>query len=80
MELASFQHNDSSLVLHMAFVNAEDVAEDVSEDHEEVISTIYNRPVPQQSPESNGEPFATYFDEKIPIPEDEKVSVAGPQT
>uniref|UniRef100_A0A8C3HYX8 Solute carrier family 11 member 2 n=1 Tax=Chrysemys picta bellii TaxID=8478 RepID=A0A8C3HYX8_CHRPI len=48
--------------------------EDVSEDHEEVISTVYSSPVPQESPESNDEPFTTYFDEKIPIPEDEKHS------
>ncbi|XP_050781248.1 natural resistance-associated macrophage protein 2 isoform X1 [Gopherus flavomarginatus] len=48
--------------------------EDVAEDHEEVISTIYGSPVPQQSLESNDEPFTTYFDEKIPIPEDEKHS------
>nr|XP_042701901.1 natural resistance-associated macrophage protein 2-like isoform X2 [Chrysemys picta bellii]XP_042701904.1 natural resistance-associated macrophage protein 2-like isoform X2 [Chrysemys picta bellii] len=47
---------------------------DVSEDHEEVISTVYSSPVPQESPESNDEPFTTYFDEKIPIPEDEKHS------
>uniref|UniRef100_A0A8C3HYW7 Solute carrier family 11 member 2 n=1 Tax=Chrysemys picta bellii TaxID=8478 RepID=A0A8C3HYW7_CHRPI len=52
------------------FVNPEDV----SEDHEEVISTVYSSPVPQESPESNDEPFTTYFDEKIPIPEDEKHS------
>ncbi|XP_044850960.1 natural resistance-associated macrophage protein 2 isoform X1 [Mauremys mutica] len=46
--------------------------EDVAEDHEEVVSTVYSSPVPQQSLESNDEPFTTYFDEKIPIPEDEK--------
>ncbi|XP_039370211.1 natural resistance-associated macrophage protein 2 isoform X4 [Mauremys reevesii] len=45
---------------------------DVAEDHEEVVSTVYSSPVPQQSLESNDEPFTTYFDEKIPIPEDEK--------
>lgn len=56
------------------FVNPENL----SEDHEEVVSTVYSSSVPQQSPESNDEPFTTYFDEKVPIPEDETVSVAGP--
>uniref|UniRef100_A0A8C8SG16 Solute carrier family 11 member 2 n=1 Tax=Pelusios castaneus TaxID=367368 RepID=A0A8C8SG16_9SAUR len=45
--------------------------ENLPEDHGEVISTVYTSTVPQQSPESNEEPFTTYFDEKIPIPEDE---------
>lgn len=53
-------------------------AEDVSGDSGGlggVVSTISSSRSPLQPPEADeGEPFTTYFDSKIPIPEDETVS------
>uniref|UniRef100_A0A8B9Z4A8 Solute carrier family 11 member 2 n=1 Tax=Buteo japonicus TaxID=224669 RepID=A0A8B9Z4A8_9AVES len=43
-----------------------------SDDHGEVVSTISSSRNPLQPPDtSSEEPFTTYFDNKIPIPEDE---------
>lgn len=53
-------------------------AEDASGEHGEVVSTISSSRNPLQPPDtSSEEPFTTYFDNKIPIPEDETVSAAG---
>lgn len=43
----------------------------------ETVSTVYNSTAPPQVSDSADE-FTTYFDQKIPIPEDEKVSTTGP--
>lgn len=44
-----------------------------------VVSTISSSRSPLQPPEADeGEPFTTYFDSKIPIPEDETVSGETP--
>lgn len=49
--------------------------EDASGEHGEVVSTISSSMNPLQPPDaSSSEPFTTYFDSKIPIPEDETVS------
>ncbi|XP_075301863.1 natural resistance-associated macrophage protein 2 isoform X3 [Opisthocomus hoazin] len=49
--------------------------EDASGEHGEVVSTISSSMNPLQPPDaSSDEPFTTYFDSKIPIPEDEKHS------
>ncbi|KAK4807318.1 hypothetical protein QYF61_014849 [Mycteria americana] len=46
--------------------------EDASGEHGEVVSTISSSMNPLQPPDaSSEEPFTTYFDSKIPIPEDE---------
>ncbi|XP_049675445.1 natural resistance-associated macrophage protein 2 isoform X4 [Accipiter gentilis] len=46
--------------------------EDASGEHGEVVSTISSSRNPLQPPDtSSEEPFTTYFDNKIPIPEDE---------
>lgn len=56
-------------------------AEDASGDHGEVVSTISSSMNPLQPPDaSSEEPFTTYFDSKIPIPEDETVSAAEPSS
>uniref|UniRef100_A0A8C3JZM3 Solute carrier family 11 member 2 n=1 Tax=Calidris pygmaea TaxID=425635 RepID=A0A8C3JZM3_9CHAR len=47
-------------------------AEDASGDHGEMVNTISSSMNPLQPPDaSSEEPFTTYFDSKIPIPEDE---------
>lgn len=44
-----------------------------------MVSTISSSRSPLQPPEADeGEPFTTYFDSKIPIPEDETVSGETP--
>lgn len=44
-----------------------------------VVSTISSSRSPLQPPDADdGEPFTTYFDSKIPIPEDETVSGKTP--
>ncbi|XP_068027295.1 natural resistance-associated macrophage protein 2-like [Melanerpes formicivorus] len=40
----------------------------------EVVSTISSSRNPLQPPEGSEEPFTTYFDSKVPIPEDETQS------
>lgn len=55
--------------------------EDASGEHGEAVSTISSSMNPLQPPDaSSEEPFTTYFDSKIPIPEDETVSAAGPSS
>ena len=57
------------------FCSSSPPAEDASGEHGEVVSTISSSMNPLQPPDaSSDEPFTTYFDSKIPIPEDEKVS------
>uniref|UniRef100_A0A8D2P9Q1 Solute carrier family 11 member 2 n=1 Tax=Zosterops lateralis melanops TaxID=1220523 RepID=A0A8D2P9Q1_ZOSLA len=54
-------------------------AEDVSGESGGVVSTISSSRSPLQPPDADdGEPFTTYFDSKIPIPEDETVSGKNP--
>uniref|UniRef100_F6SGK5 Solute carrier family 11 member 2 n=1 Tax=Ornithorhynchus anatinus TaxID=9258 RepID=F6SGK5_ORNAN len=47
---------------------------DGSGDARDAVSTIYSNPAASHPADPPGEPFATYFDEKIPIPEDRKSS------
>lgn len=54
-------------------------AEDVSGESGGIVSTISSSRSPLQPPDADdGEPFTTYFDSKIPIPEDETVSGKNP--
>lgn len=54
-------------------------AEDASGELGDAVSTISSSMNPLQPPgASSEEPFTTYFDSKIPIPDDETVRAAGP--
>lgn len=54
-------------------------AEDASGELGDAVSTISSSMNPLQPPDaSSEEPFTTYFDSKIPIPDDETVRAAGP--
>uniref|UniRef100_A0A8C4UFX1 Uncharacterized protein n=1 Tax=Falco tinnunculus TaxID=100819 RepID=A0A8C4UFX1_FALTI len=47
-------------------------------EHGEVLSTISSSMNPLQPPAAAEEPFTTYFDSKIPIPEDETTRLISP--
>lgn len=77
--LAGFPAFPGALTAPVASLLAEDVSGEPG-GLGGVLSTISSSRSPLQPPDTDeGEPFTTYFDSKIPIPEDETVSGEKPR-